>query len=180
MTLHKLTDPIAEAPVVWPQRYRREGRGVPDRLAIAPRSSPLALLATLAEHIGPDHYLLFVHCVARSGHERGRYQSPLRQLVDVRIFLQDFAELLEHDARHSLWIGTPGNQGLLVYEEHGLVYAYGPLAEFERSLEGLGFEQGTFSIPSPHAHHFHGGLDDEVERLLGTWERFDLQPEDER
>lgn len=90
--------------------------------------------------------------------------------------------MLENDARHEFWIGSTSNQGMLVYDEHGLIYAYGPLADFERSLSAIGLRSGKFSIPAPHAHHYHAEYDEEVRRLLTHWDwrHLGLQPEDER
>ena len=183
MSPHKLTNPTDDdSPVVWGQVYRREQTTGPDRLVIAPAKSPLDLMCALAEAFGPEYFLLYVHSVARSNHEPGRYESPPLQLVDVRIFVQEFAPMLENDARHEFWIASTQNHGMLVYDEHGLIYAYGPLGEFEVLLSTQGFQEQDFSIPSPHAHHYHVEYDDDVAKLLTHWEwlRTDLRPEDER
>ena len=90
--------------------------------------------------------------------------------------------MIENDARHEFWIGSTSNHGMLVYDEHGLIYAYGPLPEFERSLSAMGFRSGEFSIPAPHAHHYHAEYDEDVRRLLSHWDwrHTELRPEDER
>jgi hypothetical protein len=183
MSLHKLTHGTeAGGPVLWPNVYRTERTTGPDRLAIAPRREPLEVMCVLAEAIGPEYFALYVHSVARSDCAPGRYESPPLQLVDVRIFVAEYSAMLENDARHELWIGSTTGRGMLVYDEHGLIYAYGPLDDLRRSLLGMGFSEGKISIPAPHTHHFHSEYDDDVRRLLSHWEwrHTQLRPEDER
>ena len=153
-------------PVAWPHMYRTEQTTGPDRLAIAPREEPLEVMCELAEAIGPEYFVLYVHSVARSDSLSGRFESPPLQLVDVRIFVAEYSAALENDARHEFWIGSTADSGMLVYDDHGLIYAYGPLGDFERSLSVLGFRSGEFSIPN--SHHFHAAYDEDVRRLLHT------------
>jgi len=173
---------LDDGPVVWNHVYRREETTGPMRLAIVPREDPLGVMCDLAESIGPEYYLLYVHAVGRSTSPEGRYESSLMELVDVRIFLAEYEEMLECDARHELWIGTDDDSGMLVLDEHGIIFAYGPLDDFARTLEGRGIVEGEFAIPDPHSHHYHAAYDEDVERLLAHWDwhRTDLQPEDER
>ncbi|MDF1798984.1 MAG: hypothetical protein P1V81_07400 [Planctomycetota bacterium] len=176
------TEYVDDGPVIWNNVFRREETVGPLRLAIAPREDPLGLMCELAESIGPDYYLLYVHAVERSGSPEGRYESSLMELVDVRIFFAEFEEMLVNDGRHELWIGTDDDSGMLVYDEHGILYAYGPIEDFVRTLAGRGFVEGDFSVPEPHSHHYHAVYDEDVERLIAHWDwhRTDLQPEDER
>lgn len=183
MSRHKLTHAIdAGEPVVWPNVFRTERTTGPDRLAIAPRLDPLGAMCVLAEAIGPEYFALYVHAVARSDCAPGRYQSPPLQWVDLKIFVAEYSEMLENDARHQFWIGSTTGRGMLVYDEHGLIFAYGPLDDLRRALLGMGFHEGDFSIPNPHVHHFHAEYDDDVSRLLSHWEwrHTALRPEDER
>ena len=183
VNLHKLTNATDEdGPVLWPHVYRTEQTTGPDRLVIAPRGEALKVMCELAEAIGSEFFVLYVHSVPRGDSPPGRFESPLLQLVDVRIFVAEYSAMLENDARHEFWVGSPSNQGMLVYDEHGLIYAYGPLPDFERSLLAMGFRSGEFSIPVPHRHHYHAEYDGDVRRLLSHWDwrHTELQPEDER
>ena len=183
MALHKLTHATeGEAPVRWPNVYRVEQTTGPKRLAIAPRQEPLELMCALAKVIGPEYFALYVHSVARSEFRPGRYQSPPLQLVDVECFVAEYSAMLENDARHEFWIGSATGRGMLVYDEHGLIYAYGPLEEFRARLSDMGVREGEFSIPDPHAHRFHAEYDDDVRRLLSHWQwhHTELRPEDAR
>jgi hypothetical protein len=180
--MHKLTEVLGDdsTRVVWPHVFRTDEMAGPNRLAAAPQKAASGLLLELAEHIGPDYFLLYVLRVGRGGGENGRYQSPPLQLVDVRIFIEEFAEFIENDARHQFWIGSMTNSGLLVYDEHGIIYCYGPIDSFESTLKLAGMRRGEFSIPSPHAHNFHAHYDRAESDLLGRWEwtRSELQPGD--
>lgn len=167
-------------PVVWHHVFRRERTTGPDRLAIAPREDPMGVLCDLATFIGPELFLLYVLIVSRGQAECGRYESPPLGLVDVRIFIEEFGDMLTNDARHEFWIGSTNDRGMLVYDDHGIIYAYGPLGDFERSLVARGLSAGSFQIPAPHSHHFHREYDEVVDRLLARWEwrRTELQPGD--
>lgn len=170
----------SDSPVEWPHVFRREHTTGPDRLAIAPREDPMGVLRDLATFIGPEFFVLYVLVVSRGRAECGRYESPPLGLVDVRIFIEEFRDMLTNDARHEFWIGSTNDRGMLVYDDHGIIYAYGPLGDFERSLVARGFSAGSFQIPAPHTHHFHGEYDEVVDRLLARWEwrRTELQPGD--
>ena len=168
--------------MVWPHVYRTEQTTGPARLAIAPRDGAMEVICELADAIGPDSFVLYVHTAPRTDAPRGRFESPPLQLVDVRVFVAEYSALLENDARHEFWVGSTANRGMLVYDDHGIIYAYGPLDDFERALSAIGFQPGEFSIPCPHTHNFHAEYDDDVERLLShwNWRLTELQPKDER
>jgi len=140
----------------------------------------MGVLCDLSEFIGPDYFLLYVLVVSRGQQACGRYESPPLGHVDVQIFLEEFRELLTNDARHEMWIGSTDRQGMLVYDAHGIIYAYGPLDDFEQVLIGRGLKSGSFQIPSPHAHHYHEEYDERVDHLVARWEwrHFELQPGD--
>jgi hypothetical protein len=168
--------------VEWPHVFRREQTTGPDRLAIAPRENPMGVLCDLAAFIGPEFFMLYVLVVSRGQAECGRYASPPLGLVDVQIFIEEFGDMLTNDARHEFWIGSTNDKGMLVYDDHGIIYAYGPLNDFERSLVARGFRPGSFQIPVPHRHHFHGEYDEVADRLFARWEwkRTELRPGDGR
>jgi hypothetical protein len=140
----------------------------------------MGVLCDLAALIGPEYFLLYVLVAPRGQAKRGRYESPPLALVDVQIFVEQFHDFLTNDARHEFWIGSTNNAGLLVYDDHGITYAYGPLDDFERSLDLRGLKPGFFEIPVPHTHHFHGQYDEVADQLLARWEvrRTELQPGD--
>ena len=168
----KLTTVAGESPVAveWPHVFRREQTTGPDRLAIAPREDPMRILCDLASVVGPEYSIVYVLVEPLGQAERGRYQSPVLDFVDVEAFVSEFREFLANDARHELWISSIDNAGLLVYDDHGLIYAYGPLDEFERNLLLRGLQPGSFEIPAPHTHHFHHQYAQPFDRLMARWE----------
>lgn len=178
--LSKVQADYSELPVVWPNHYRREHTSGPDRLVIAPRDGLLNILREMAEHLGPSMSLLYVLIVPRGSQVEGRYESPMLDLHGVRTFLDEFGDCLTHDARHELWIGQLQERHMLIYDQHGLLYAYGPLEDFERILRQWGLTPGDIEIPIPHAHHYHSFYDKSVDRILASlsWQRTELQPAD--
>jgi len=182
--MRKLTkhDGGSDIPVEWPNVFVRERTTGPDPLAIAPREDAMGFLYDLAGFIGPEYFLLYVLIASRGQVERGRYESPPLQLVDVQIFIEEFRDFLANDARHEFWIGSTSNAGMLVYDDHGIIFAYGPLDDFERFLVARGLASGGFEIPAPHTHYFHALYDRCAARLLARWEwrRTALQRQDER
>ena len=182
--LHKiaaLRDDDTHQAVRWPRVFSREETTGPIRFAVASTEQSVNLLADLATCLNPKLFLLYVLTVPRNTQRAGRYESPSLQVAEVRVFLDKFSTALECDGRHHLWIGSTDGQGTLVYDHHNIIYAYGPLASFEDVLKRRGFMEGSFSIPVPHVHSFHGELDGEVERLLTyfDWRHFELEPGDD-
>jgi len=106
--------------------------------------------------------------VSRLGNEAGRYQSPeFGTKQELQDFLLEFKEFFETDGRHRIWIGATNNSGLLVYDQHHVIFAYGPIDRFERILENRGFREQPFSFPAPHCHNYHED-NDQHEKTLWT------------
>jgi hypothetical protein len=100
---------------------------------------------------------------------------------ELDAFLDEFGAFLVADARFDLWISSPSSDSRIVWDEHNLGYAYGPLDSFESTIKGLGFTTGRPRIPVPHSHKFHPRYDPEAESLLAhvAWRYSPLRPEDE-
>ena len=117
----------------------------------------------------------------RGGGEAGRYESKNSFTLDqLGFFLYDYAELLEKDARNSIWIQS--QSGLLVYDLHNVIYAYGPLEKFQMVLRSSGLsEANEIRFPSPHVHRYRFQFDDDQARILreGEWVHSPLRPGDE-
>lgn len=152
------------------------------RLVIAPQHDQASLIADLADSLAEPYYLLYVLLVSRTGREEGRYESanPLTAR-DLRDFLSVHAAFLENDGRHHFWIRSIENEGLLVYDQHNVIYAYGPLDQFEQLLKRRGFRPGTVRFPAPHTHHYHASYDSAEDRLFadGEWFHSPLREQDE-
>lgn len=164
--------------------YFRNSCGESERLVIGPSSGHVHLLATLAAELrGQPWYILYVLLVPRLGNRSaGRYQSPpFDTLAELRSFLSSFTSYFEGDGRHHIWIGSAGNDGLLVYDQHNVIFAYGPIDRFERLLQARGYRQEEFWFPAPHAHSYAAENDGEEERLMAAaeWQYFPLESGDE-
>lgn len=154
------------------------------RLVIGPSRDQVDLLSELAGVLqGNPWFLLYVLLVPRLGDRQpGRYQSePFESHAFLDSFLRSFRCFFEGDGRHHVWVGSAANDGTLVYDQHDVIFAYGPLDQFKAILVSRGFRESEFWFPAPHTHAFLPENDAEEERLMAEiqWQRYDLQPGDE-
>lgn len=158
--------------------------GSSTRLVIGPSSGQIALMTELsAELKGDPWFILYVLLVPRVGNrEPGRYQSPgFTTHAELSSFLSAFRGFFEGDGRHHVWVGSASNDGLLVYDQHDVVFAYGPLNQYRSILVSHGFRESSFWFPSPHSHSYSADNDAEEERLMAEleWRHSPLQKGDE-
>ncbi|HEY3972738.1 MAG TPA: hypothetical protein VGM18_07025 [Candidatus Sulfotelmatobacter sp.] len=173
-----------EAPFQYANCWAVEKTSGPPRLVIAPAAAQIRIISKLTAAMESPFGLLFVLLVPRGGGEAGRYQSPepinSHQLEE---FLWEFQDLLEKDARHHFWIMSIDNSSLLVYDNHNVIYAYGPLEAFERILTSDGFAKcDDVQFPVPHMHRYNAEFDEQQRQLLKHWDwiKFPLQDSDDR
>jgi hypothetical protein len=164
-------------------RFYRELTTGPERLVLGPARGHVELLRALSRELAGPFFLLHVLLVPRAGQREGRYQSA-QSLTheELEAFLTSFGEYLERDGRHHLWVKSVGaDDSLLVHDNHGLLYAYGELEDFERLARARGMVEEEFSLPVPHVHSYHPEFDSEERRLLAVreWLHFPLQPGDD-
>lgn len=74
------------------------------------------------------------------------------------VFLYMNERVLEGFGGQHTWIGNPSGEGLLVLDNHNLIYAYGTIDQYIELLKKEGYEQGSCLIPHPHTHHFASGF----------------------
>jgi hypothetical protein len=154
----------------------------PDRLVIAPATGQVALLLELIRGLPEPLGLLYVLTVPRGGHLPGRYESPYpTDRAETSGFLKKYRDYLERDGRHHLWVTSLSGDGMLVYDNHNLIYAYGPLSEFEVSLETRGLARGPVKIPAPHTHKYNEPFDVAERDVMEywPWERYPLESDDD-
>ncbi|WP_169665267.1 hypothetical protein [Flammeovirga yaeyamensis] len=150
-------------------------------IIIAASKNQIELLTDLLNDLEPPFYILYVLVVSRIGQELGRYQSPIfetkRELTE---FLNRYQKYFETDARHHIWIGTVENNGLLVYDQHNVVFAYGNINKFRTRLAKNRYKEQDFSFPVPHGHLYHEENDKYEKSILTEfeWELFPLQSND--
>jgi hypothetical protein len=172
-----------QTPVRYPNVYALEQTTGPPRLIIGPAGDHVEVLLSLAEVWGKDYYLLYVLLVPRQGKRKpGRYQSPgPLSFEQVAAFCRHFGPFLQGDGRHHLWVGSTVNAGLLIYDQHEWIWAYGDLSAYIRMLQSRGFKEGAVSLPAPHSHNYNSEFDAAEDDLAGYWKwaHFPLQPDDE-
>jgi nitrite reductase/ring-hydroxylating ferredoxin subunit len=166
----KLFDLDDEVAYRHPEVWLREGTTGPERLRIGGGERPVGLLLDLAAVLPEPLFVLAVLRVPRRA-EAGRYESEALHRDEVRAFFTEFEALFADDARVQGWIGATDGSGLVVLDEHDLVYAYGPLDAHEQVLARRGFARGDPVVPSPHAHHYNPELDG-LEVALAEWPRW--------
>jgi hypothetical protein len=167
--LHKFgwfPDGVHDEPYEYPNTWTREKTSGPDRLIIAPRSNHIGLISKLAGQLDTPLLLLYVLVVPRGGSEPGRYQSESLDREELNSFLSRYSSFLEGDARHNLWIRS-SDGGMLIFDRHNVLYAYGPLESFTSTLAACGMTQvGDIRFPVPHSHHYHPKHDDLERQIL--------------
>ena len=164
--------------------YFEQPCGPSKRLVIGPSSNHIELMTELsAELSGCPWFVLYILLVPRQGNrEAGRYQSqPFDTHAELSTFLSSFRSYFEGDGRHHVWVGSAANDGLLVYDQHNVIFGYGLLDRFKSLLRSRGFRERDFWFPAPHAHSYAPENDVEEERLMAEveWKQFPLQPGDE-
>jgi hypothetical protein len=153
----------------YPNTFERQSRDSAPRLLVGPSGGHCELALALAESLPEPLRVLYVLVVPRRGeHEAGRYESPDVARQDLVSFLADHRRFLESDGRHHLWIAHPG-VGMVVYDRHEVLFAYGPVDAYRDTLVARGLAEGPVEVPAPHWHVYHPEFDDEEATLLGRW-----------
>jgi len=153
----------------------------PERLVIAPTSGYIPLLVDLMRRLPEPFGILYVLTVSRCDQEVGRYQSPYpTDREETAGFLKTYREYFERDGRHHVWVMSLPAEATLVYDNHNVIYAYGPLADFQTSLEVSGLERGDVRFPVPHHHLYNAEFDGYERSIIKHWDwvTFPLQPGD--
>jgi len=163
--------------------WQRQATADSDRLIIGASERQVDLLLELSRDTEGPFGILYVLLVSRCGNRPGRYQSPepidAGQLAD---FLADYRDYFENDGRHHVWIMSLSDSATLVYDNHDVVYAYGPLESYERTVTRLGLRNHQVRFPVPHTHCYNFEYDAEEERLFEQWRwlHFPLEEGDDR
>ena len=170
-----------EGPYSYGDHWERQEMGQRPRLLIGVDEDGIGLMLELAATWHKNYYALYVLGMKQGKHELGRYESRPLDFPAVKALFTEFRGFFEGDARHQVWIGSPVNEGTLVYDHHNVIYAYGNLEAYEQVLLKRRFVRGKVEIPFPHQHRTHDQWDAALDHLLNDheWHRTDLQPGDE-
>src|SRR5205823_680267 len=145
--------------------YAHEHTSAQPRLRIAASFDGTALLRELTLALTEPFLVLYVLVVPRGRSEPGRYQSHELSRTELDTFFQQFAQFWDSDGRHNLWVRS-SDDGMLVYDRHNIIYAYGPLQRFESRLQALDYNSApSLSLDFAHQHSYHQEFD-ELEREL--------------
>ncbi len=172
-----------EHPFAYADAYARErwADGT-ERLRIGLRDRHATVLRRLVAALRPPYKLLYVLHTSRTGAVLGRYESAVLDRPEVERHLAQFGAFFGGDARHDVWLHSAAG-GTLVLDRYNVLYAYGPLADFERVLQAAGVSAGPApEVPRPYALHYHAEWDTaerDAIRAFG-WRVTALRPEDEQ
>lgn len=156
-----------EFPFKYDNIFCREKTTGPERLLIAPSAGHISILIDLATAWNGDYWLLYILMISRCGNEAARYQSPGPVDFDaLQSFLYKFGHYLSTDGRHHFWIGSIQNEGMLIYDQHDVIYAYGDLDAYEAKLVQRGLTIASVTFPSPHTHCYNAENDADESRIL--------------
>jgi hypothetical protein len=154
----------------------------PDRLVLAPAERQVDLILDLLRPLPGPFGILHVLVASRRGNATARRQAPdPMELRDVAGFLREFEDFFERDGRHHIWATSLPSQSTVVYDNHNLIYAYGPLEQFVGLAEMRGLHARAIEIPAPHQHCFNLEYDHAEAALLEhfDWIEFPLEPSDD-
>lgn len=124
------------------------------RLVVGVPSNGTEITRILAHLLGGPHRLLYVLIVSRVGSSEGRYE--LKNELDgtnIDDWLNKLRDGLDNDGRHSIWIKC-GEDGLVIYDRHDLLFVYGDLDEVMFALLRQGYEAGEVLTNFRHQHNY--------------------------
>ena len=171
-------------PFTYPDIYAIEKTTGPERLAIAPSTNQVEILIELARQLPEPFGILYVLLIPRgSGSTAGRYQNPApSSRQEMESFLDRFRDYFESDGRHHIWVMSLPVSATLVYDNHNVIYAYGPRDQFKRVLTPRGFAEEKVRFPVPHVHNYNEEYDSEEREIMTywNWKYFPLAEYDDR
>jgi len=173
MKAHKFSDQVlpGAASYVYPNVWAVEKTTGPERLVIAPSLDQVGLMIELSRILPEPFGILYVLLVSRCGNEPSRYQSPYPCARDeMESFVGHFQEYFESDGRHHIWITSLPESATLVYDNHNVLYAYGPLERYQKILSRSGLNEGSVRFPVPHTHNYNAEFDDHEKKVLAHWD----------
>ena len=151
-------------PYDYGNRWCREDYDSWSRITVGPSDNHIEVLLRLSEVIPPPYWILWVLIIPASDHKPGRYESSMPvDIHELSRLLRKYRLFFEGDGRHHLWILGTEQRERIIYDNHNLLYAYGPLDDFARVLTKLDFSKSLVSIPTPHSHQYdpkNAGVED--------------------
>jgi len=177
--IHRRRDGIVE--FRYANTFERQDTEQNPRLLIAPSEGQVELLLRMLRELNSPYSLMYVLLAPHTDARPGRYLVSGLSEDETRTLLLGFRTFFEGDARHHLWIASERDNALLVYDQHNVIYAYGPIDQFSAILAAQGLQQSKTEFPYPHTHHFRSSMNVYEDLLLREfdWQWSPLLPEDE-
>ena len=95
---------------------------------------------------------------------------------DVNNFFESYFKFFDEDARHHVWLYSTTDKATLIYDQHNVIYAYGPIDEYQKILDRMGYDKfELIKFPVPHGHRYHLEFD-EKEREITASENWIYSP----
>ncbi|MEQ1934227.1 MAG: hypothetical protein ABL962_10185 [Fimbriimonadaceae bacterium] len=148
------------------------------RLIVGPSDDQVGLAIECAQLLnGPFRFsYVLAEPVPLDGFSMGRFEMlAMLDITQLEGILSKNKRFFELDARHHLWIAA--KDGVIVYDQHNVLFLYGPLMDFEQILLARGLTPGPVEFPYPHTHYYHDEFNPDMIELLGTgdwkWQSLD-------
>jgi hypothetical protein len=173
---------VPSAPYDYGNHWFREKGDGWQRLVIGPSDGHIGLIEQLCRPLPGPFGILYVLLVPRCDHEAGRYQNATpASRKELLSFLHQYRDYFEHDGRHNVWVMCVQSEAQLVYDNHNVIYAYGPLDSFESTLRNHGFVENSVVVPVPHSHEYHAEFDHVENQIIDHWQwkLFPLRDQDD-
>ncbi|MBJ7458490.1 MAG: hypothetical protein JHD02_04810 [Thermoleophilaceae bacterium] len=152
--------------------YCREYVGDSERVRIGGAPVPVDLLCELVRDLSEPVFVLVEVRVARVTDFVAKYESEPWSIEQVVEFATTFRDFFTLDGRANLWVGEIGGPGMLVLDEHDILFGYGHVDEFERKSHSAGYVAGNPTVPDPHEHCFREEFDEDELRIVEMpWRR---------
>jgi hypothetical protein len=153
------------------------------RICIATSESYVDLILSLTATLQEPFFILYVLIVSRKAeHQPARYQSKEVSRAELQTFFDKFEDYFENDGRHHIWIRSSESSATLVYDNHNVIFAYGPLETFSTVLQNNGYKLAEARQKiGPHGHCYNQEFDTFENDILKYWQwkQSPLQPQDD-
>lgn len=144
----------------WQPVYERFWLKDRECVVAAVVGSGIDLILKLTDNMPEPFGILYVLIVPRKA-TPGRYQ--MRGYIDrlsLVSYLNRYREYFEGDGRHDIWVKS-GDDSLVVYDRHEVLYLYGDLDRFCGVLDNLEYRSKVFRVDFAHIHHYNEEFDND-------------------
>lgn len=161
----------------YPDLFQLQDISGVNRLIVGPSGDHVDLLLNLSDLLEEPFKVLYVLVdpIGTKEDDTGRFELDGEMTrAEVHAFFNRFRDFFQWDARHHVWLTA--KNGTIIYDQHNILYLYGPIADYEQILLASGLTPGDVEFPYPHMHAFHQEMNPMLELLLKdyNWRWFPL------